>query len=79
MEKINQPKSLLSRNASVNSTCAQPPPPPPAGYCAAFAFLVSPGGGTFANFALRVPTLADLPSKAKKMLMLGGQPGRRWN
>ena len=48
-----------------------PPPPPPAGYCAAFAFLVSPGGGTFANFALRVPTLADLPSKAKKMLMLG--------
>ena len=58
MEKINQPKSLLSRNASVNSTCA------------------SPGGETFANFALRVPTLGDLPSKAKKMLMFGGQPGR---
>ena len=83
MEKINQPKSLLSRNASVNSTCAHPTPtptpPPPAGYCAAFACLVSPGGETFANFALRVPTLGDLPSKAKKILMLGGQPGRRWN
>ena len=34
--------------ASVNSTCAQSPP----GYCGAFARLVSPGGGTFANFAL---------------------------
>ena len=73
MEKINQPKSLLSRNASVNSTCAH------AGYCAAFACLVSPGVETFANFALRVPTLGDSPSKAKKMLMLGGQPERRWN
>ena len=35
--------------ASVNSTCAQAPPP---GYCGAFARLVSPGGGAFANFAL---------------------------
>ena len=37
--------------ASVNSTCAQRPPQPP-GYCGAFARLVSPGGGEFANFAL---------------------------
>ena len=36
-------------NASVNSTCAQLPPP---GNCGAFARLVSPGGGTFANVAL---------------------------
>ena len=35
-------------NASVNSTCA-PPPPPRLGYCGAFACLVSPGGGAFAN------------------------------
>ena len=56
-----------------------PFPPPPFGYCGAFAHPVSPGGETFANFALRVPTLGDLPFKAKKMLMLGGQPGRRWN
>ena len=28
------------------------PPPPPPGYCGAFAHLVSPGGGAFANFAL---------------------------
>ena len=33
--------------ASVNSTCVQPPPP---GNCGAFAPLVSPGGGAFANF-----------------------------
>ena len=39
-------------NASVNSTRAQPPPPPPPGYCGAFACLVSPGDGAFANFAL---------------------------
>ena len=37
-------------NASVNSTCAQRPPPP--GNCGAFARLVSPGGGAFANVAL---------------------------
>ena len=28
------------------------PSPPPPGYCGAFARLVSPGGGVFANFAL---------------------------
>ena len=28
------------------------PRPPPPGYCGAFARLVSPGGGAFANFAL---------------------------
>ena len=36
------------------STPADPSPPPPSlpGYCGAFARLVSPGGGAFANFAL---------------------------
>ena len=29
-----------------------PPPPPLPGYCWAFALLVSPGGGAFANFTL---------------------------
>ena len=29
-----------------------PSPPPPWGYCGAFARLVSPGGGAFANFSL---------------------------
>ena len=44
--------------ASVNSSCPQPPPPPPPpppptpGYCRAFARLVSPRGGAFANFGL---------------------------
>ena len=28
------------------------PSPPPPGYCGAFARLVSPGGGAFANFAV---------------------------
>ena len=36
-------------NASVNSTYAQPLSP---GYCRAFARLVSPVGGAFANFPL---------------------------
>ena len=27
------------------------PPPPATGYCGAFARLISPGGGAFANFA----------------------------
>ena len=29
-----------------------PAPPPPPGYCGAFARLVSPRGGAFANFVL---------------------------
>ena len=29
-----------------------PSPPPPPGYCRAFASLISPGDGAFANFAL---------------------------
>ena len=29
-----------------------PPPPTSPGYCVAFAWFVSPGGGAFANFAL---------------------------
>ena len=40
-------KLAVSRNASVNSTCAQPPP----GNRGAFASLVSPGGGALANLA----------------------------
>ena len=36
--------------ASVKSNyCAQPPPPPP-GNCGAFAYLVSPGGGSISKF-----------------------------
>ena len=37
--------------ASVKSSCDQPP----LGYCGAFARLVSPGGGAFANFVLPGP------------------------
>ena len=36
------------------------PPPPPPGYCRAFARLVSPGGGAFANFAQ--PGAGHLPN-----------------
>ena len=46
----NTQKNCWTINASVNSTCVQPPPPP--GYCRAFASLISPGDGAFANFAL---------------------------
>ena len=35
-------------------------PPPPPGYCEAFAALVSPGGGAFANFVL--PGAGHLPT-----------------
>ena len=40
---------------------APPPPPPTQGYCRAFAHLVSPGGGAFANFRL-LPTVGLFPS-----------------
>ena len=57
---------LDATNASVNSSCAQPPPPPPHGYCGAFAPLVSPRGGAFANFVLlgagHLPTPGPLVS-----------------
>ena len=48
----------------------------------AFALFFRPHPGGFDNS--RVPTPGNLPSKAKKMLMPGGQPrgggaGRRWN
>ena len=48
----------------------------------AFALFFRPHPGGFDS--LRVPTPGNLPSKAKKMLMPGGQPagggaGRRWN
>ena len=44
-----------------------PLPPPSPGYCGAFARLVSPGGGAFANFALpprawHLPTPGPSPS-----------------
>ena len=46
-------QSFYGNNASVNSSCAQSPPtPPPPGYCAAFACLVSPGGGALASFSM---------------------------
>ena len=35
----------------INQFHLRPSPPPP-GYCGAFACLVSPGGGAFANFSL---------------------------
>ena len=44
----------LKHHASVN-------PPPPPGYCRAFARLVHPGGGAFANFAL--PGAGYLPTQ----------------
>ena len=40
----------------------------------AFALFFRPHPGEFDSS--RVPTLGNLPSKAKKMLMPGGQPGR---
>ena len=48
----------------------------------AFALFFLPHPGGFASS--RVPTPGNLPSKAKKMLIPGGQPGgggpgRRWN
>ena len=56
---------LDEANASVNSSCAHTPPLPP-GYCGAFAPLVSPAGGAFANFVLlgagHLPTLGPLAS-----------------
>ena len=41
----------------------------------AFALFFRPHPGGFDSS--RVPTPGNLPSKAKKMLMPGGQPGRR--
>ena len=45
---------MINANVSVNSSYAQHPPPPshPLGFCGAFARLVSPAGGVFANFVL---------------------------
>ena len=43
---------LLSLCISQFQLHPAPPPPPPPGYCGAFAYLVSPGGGAFENFAL---------------------------
>ena len=42
----------------------------------AFALFFLPHPGGFATS--RVPTSGNLPSKAKKMLIPGGQPGGRW-
>ena len=49
--------------ASGNSTCAQPPPP---GNCGAFAPLVSPGGGAFANVGTaRGPGICQPPGQSR--------------
>ena len=40
--------SFPDHYASVKSNCAQPPSPP--GNCGAFAYLVSPGGGSISKF-----------------------------
>ena len=42
----------------------------------AFALFFRPHPGGFASS--RVPTPGNLPSKAKKMLISGGQPGGAW-
>ena len=42
----------------------------------AFALFFRPHPGRFASS--RVPTPGNLPSKAKKMLISGGQPGGSW-
>ena len=42
----------------------------------AFALFFPPHPGGFASS--RVPTSGNLPSKAKKMLIPGGQPGGAW-
>ena len=42
----------------------------------AFAFFFRPHPGVFDSS--RAPTPGNLPSKAKKMLMPGGQPGGVW-
>ena len=42
----------------------------------AFALFFRPHPGGFASS--RVPTPGNLPSKAKKMLIPGGQPGGAW-
>ena len=42
----------------------------------AFALFFRPQPGGFASS--RVPTPRNLPSKAKKMLIPGGQPGGAW-
>ena len=44
---------------SIPAAPSPPPPPPTPGYFGAFARLVSPGGGAFANFA---PTPGLTPS-----------------
>ena len=43
-------QSSVYHTVMLQSTPAAPSPPPPPGYCGAFARLVSPGGGAFANF-----------------------------
>ena len=43
----------------------------------AFALFFRPRPGGFDSS--RVPTPGNLPSKAKKMLMPGGQPGGDWS
>ena len=42
----------------------------------AFALFFLPHPGGFASW--RVPTPGNLPSKAKKMVIPGGQPGGAW-
>ena len=66
--------SLLSENQEqgkaylkiIHQSIPPAPRPPPPGNCGAFARLVSPGGGAFANFALpgagHLPTPGPFPS-----------------
>ena len=43
---------LQTFRAVMHQSIPAPPPPLPHGYCGAFAYLFSPGGGAFAIFAL---------------------------
>ena len=45
-----------------------PPPPPPLSYCGAFAWLVSPGGGAIANFALPGGQASAYPGAIPRLL-----------
>ena len=68
---------MINVKASVNSSFAQHPPPPPPptsqGYCGAFARLVRPGGGAFANFVLCGVTQRVLLGKKVDWLVCQGQ------
>ena len=50
---------------------AAPPSPPPPGYCGTLVRLFSPGGGTFANFAMPGDRTFANPGASPELLTLG--------